>query len=207
MTQYCLDCNQFVIIKYDPIEGKKIVGPENYCLECSSHYVAEYDPTEVVAKYSWNEVVAKFPPQPTISDISAVLNTVMTNIQKTQNYETKKFTDFIYRYNGDILNVSAIFMLRRARITVTEENKRMAHRIIRETQMRALGVSEADLTRFGAENMSASIIKGIKTFDKDLFNLSPIWTLRQARIKTQRVADLMQAIYSLDLILRAKKQL
>ncbi len=201
----CTDCFQIV----------RAVSNHAYCPNCSPTIVFEYDPAEPNLFYESDESdidvqlltnlvanVAAIDVQMLASlqyNLEAVVKPVEVNTALLRYHRTEnEFNAAIDRYQGDLLNTSAVFMLRRARIPITTENKQRMHKMLRVRQYEILGRPRHEV------GMKSSLIKAVKAFDKDLFNLSPIWALK---IAGERRSFIFEALDSIDLILTTRKMI
>ena len=183
--EYCPRCSQ--TIEYDPCNPE--LFPKFDCLiPCQCDVKNE------------EKIQVEIPKVEISQQLDIDLNAVMALITSLTN----RVREVISCYSGDLFNTSAVFMLRRARTSAAPEQKRQAHLILREYQCTALRITQAELTAYGAAHMNARLIKAIKNYDKDLFNLSPIWALKLSGIKTQRTTDFMLAMSTVDLLLKAR---
>lgn len=174
-----------------------------YSPECN--YVEEYDP-----EVGWEIEGIEYTP-PTVSyewitDLFHTLNAAQVDRipKKTHAYVAReeklslgrKIQKQVDESGNRLDNVSALYMLSKLRLRNTPENLQMVHKAIRELQLEELRMTEHE---FGRIQINRKLMRAIEDYirSKSIFNLSPEWALKLARMKFTRY-DIIVSMKCID---------
>ncbi len=164
-------------------------------------FVEEYDPVDNwfvdLSQYTTRVIT----PTRVGIDLEAVLLQVSL-FKKEENRLAPKLSEYFRKSDKDLFNMSAIYVLRQNRLKITRDSVHVAHQMLRKEQLKAFHVSEYE---FKFTEPKSAFIRAIKSYDKDIYNLSPEWALKLAGVKTRRIGDIIAVMRCIDYVIEARK--
>jgi hypothetical protein len=177
------------VLEYDPVENWSIHGTARW---------TEYDPVEnwsICSSERWPEYIPEFSTPFSLPSL-VNLTKILQEVSKVSQI-SKRVNDFIDRNEGNIFNLSALYILKNTNLKSTRANKQFAHSTLKQRQLEALNASQADVLKvFHISKLTlVEELTGVISSYRNIYNLSIQWALHLAG---SRGVDKLLVLYIID---------